>query len=212
MGRQGDFQQMIPNLSYFDYYLIGINIAGFLFYIINMLLYRYTANGRIDVVLTIVSLALGAPGILLAILLFDRKPIKENMMSRVFVICVFVIEIIGLLYFKGGYHNDRINLAFWDFFGEHKILLTYLILINVVTLIAFGIDKINAAEHRNRIRIVTLLGLSFIGGSIGALIAMYSFRHKTQKDYFSVGVPLIIVMQIIVIFFIMNNTSFGDGG
>ena len=70
--------------------------------------------------------------------------------------------------------------------------------------IVFAIDKVNARAHRSRIRIVTLLGLSFAGGSIGGLISMYLFRHKTQKDYFTVGMPLIIIMQIVVIFYVMN--------
>ena len=84
------------------------------------------------------------------------------------------------------------------------MLLTYLLIINIVTLIAYAIDKINACEGRSRIRIVTLLGLAFIGGSIGAVAAMYLFRHKTRQDYFAVGVPLIIITQVIVIFYLMN--------
>ena len=50
-------------------------------------------------------------------------------------------------------------------------------------------DKVNAAEHRSRIRIVTLLGLAFVGGSVGSLLAMYLLRHKTSKNYFTFGVP-----------------------
>ena len=62
----------------------------------------------------------------------------------------------------------------------------------------------NGSRSSGRIRIVTLLGLAFIGGSIGSLLAMYLLRHKTRKDYFTVGVPLIIVMQVVVIFYMMN--------
>ena len=62
-------------------------------------------------------------------------------------------------------------------------------------------------EHRSRIAIITLLGLAFIGGSIGALIAIYAFNHKTHKDYFTVGVPLII-MQVVVVFYLMNGKLF----
>lgn len=70
--------------------------------------------------------------------------------------------------------------------------------------VAFAIDKIAAIEGRSRIRIVTLLGLAFIGGSLGGLIAMYLFRHKIRKDYFTVGIPLIMLMQVFVIFYFMN--------
>ena len=100
--------------------------------------------------------------------------------------------------------GQELTFAFWEFFAANKFLIVYLIAINVITLIAFGIDKINAIERRGRIRILTLLGLSFIGGSVGGLIAMYAFRHKTKKDYFTVGLPLIMVMQVVVVFYLMN--------
>lgn len=104
---------------------------------------------------------------------------------------------------KGFISND-ITVAFWEFFNEHRIFLWYLIAINVVTLIVFALDKALAIKHKFRIMIVSLLGLAFIGGSVGAIIAMYVFRHKIKKDYFTVGVPLIMVMQVVVIFFLMN--------
>jgi len=190
-------------LGIFDYYIIIINILGFIFFAVNTWLYNHTADKQIDSVLTVTSLLGGSLGIVIAILIIDRKAEKGNMMSRVFVICVLVIQIIIFLFIKG-FHNDKITFAFWKFFDKWKILLIYLLVINVVTLIVFGIDKIRAAEHRSRIKIVTLLGLAFAGGSIGALIAMYAFRHKTNQDYFTVGVPLIIVMQVVVVFFLMN--------
>ena len=191
-------------LSRFDYYLIAINAIGFILYLVNTWLYSHTADGQIDRILTITSLLGGSLGIVIAILLFDRRSVKDNMMSRVFVICVLIIQIIIFLMMKGHIKTD-LTFAFWEFFGTHKILIVYLLAINVVTLIAFAVDKIAAIEHRSRIRIVTLLGLGFIGGSIGALIAMYVFHHKTKQDYFSVGVPLIMLMQAVVIFFLMNG-------
>ena len=191
-------------LSRFDYYLIAINAIGFILYLVNTWLYSHTADGQIDRILTITSLLGGSLGIVIAILLFDRRSVKDNMMSRVFVICVLIIQIIIFLMVKGHIKTD-LTFAFWEFFGAHKIIIVYLLAINVVTLIAFAVDKIAAIEHRSRIRIVTLLALAFIGGSIGALIAMYVFHHKTKQDYFSVGVPLIMLMQAVVIFFLMNG-------
>lgn len=184
-------------------YLITINIIGFVLYLINMLLYNYTAEGNVDKLLTIISLAGGALGILLAIVLFDRKSVKDNMMSRVFVICLFVIQIVVFLFLKGA-HGEKIMFAFWEFFAEHKILIIYGVVINFVSFAAFAIDKINACEGRSRIRIITLLGLAFAGGSIGAILGMYILRHKTRVDYFTVGVPLIMIMQVVVIFYLMN--------
>lgn len=190
-------------MGIFEYYLIGVNIIGFFLYLLNMFLYSHTENGQVDAVLTIWSLIGGSAGILLAILLFDRKNVKDNMMSRVFIACVFVIQVIILLMIKG-HHADNITLAFWEFFAKYKILLIYLAIINFIAFAAFAVDKVNAAEHRSRIRIVTLLGLAFVGGSIGSLLAMYLLRHKTKKDYFTVGIPLIMVMQVVVIFYAMN--------
>lgn len=192
------------NLEIFEYYLIGVNIIGFFLYLLNMFLYSHTANGQVDAILTIWSLIGGSAGILLAILLLDRKAVKDNMMSRVFIACVFVIQVIILLMVKG-HHADHITLAFWEFFAKYKIiLLIYLAVINFIAFAAYAVDKVNAAEHRSRIRIVTLLGLAFVGGSIGSLLAMYLLRHKTKKDYFTVGVPLIMIMQVVVIFYAMN--------
>lgn len=190
-------------IGVFGYYLIVINVVGFILFAINTWLYSHTAEKQVDAALTITSLLGGSVGILLSILLFDRKAEKGNMMSRVFVACILVIQIVIFLVLKG-YIADNITLAFWTFFDKYKILLVYLGIINFVTFAAFAVDKFAAIEHRSRIRIVTLLGLAFIGGSIGGLLAMYLFRHKTKKDYFTVGIPLIIVMQIVVIFYLMN--------
>ena len=186
-----------------EFYLIVVNVIGFVLFAVNTWLYSHTADGQIDVVLTITSLLGGSAGILLSILVFDRKAEKGNMMSRVFIACIFVIQIVILLMVKG-FVAKNITLAFWSFFDQHKVLIMYLVVINFITLAAFAIDKIAAIEGRSRIRIVTLLGLAFIGGSIGGLIAMYLFRHKIRKDYFTVGIPLIMVMQVFVIFYLMN--------
>ncbi len=186
-----------------EYYLIVVNVIGFVLFAVNTWLYSYTTDGQIDVALTITSLLGGSVGILLSILVFDRKAEKGNMMSRVFIACIFVIQIVILLIVKG-FVAKNITLAFWSFFEQHKILIMYLVVLNFITFVAFAIDKIAAIEGRSRIRIVTLLGLAFIGGSLGGLIAMYLFRHKIRKDYFSVGIPLIMVMQVFVIFYLMN--------
>lgn len=188
------------------YYLIIINVIGFILFVVNTWLYSHTAEDQVDKFLTITALLGGSPGILLSILLFDRKAVKGNMMSRVFVACIFVIQVVIFLVLQG-VHGEKLTFAFWEFFGKYKIFLVYLAIINFVTFAAFAVDKIAAIEKRSRIRIVTLLGLCFIGGSLGGLGAMYLFHHKTNKeknDFFTVGVPLMIVMQVIVVFYLMN--------
>lgn len=190
----------------FGYYLIAVNVIGFILFVVNTWLYSNTAEGQVDKFLTIAALLGGSLGILISIFVFDRKAVKGNMMSRVFVSCIFVIQIVIFLVLQG-VHGERITFAFWEFFAKYKILLIYLGIINFVTFAAFAVDKIAAIEKRSRIRIVTLLSLCFIGGSLGGLGAMYLFHHKTNKeknDFFVVGVPLMIIMQVIVVFYLMN--------
>ncbi len=184
-------------------YLISINVIGFILFVVNTLLYTFTEKGQIDVLLTITSLLGGAFGIVLSMLIIDRKAVKGNMMSRVFVICVLVIQIVMFLYLTGN-HKQDFTFEFIDFFAEYKLITNYLIVVNIATFIAFVIDKYNAVTNRTRIRIVTLLILSFIGGSIGGMLAMYLFRHKIRKDYFAVGLPMILVAQIVLILYVMN--------
>ena len=80
-----------------------------------------------------------------------------------------------------------------------EALLYYLIVINVVTFLVYGIDKWKAKQGSWRISEATLLILAVIGGSIGALLGMKVWRHKTQHKKFKYGLPLILIIQIILI-------------
>ena len=80
-----------------------------------------------------------------------------------------------------------------------EALLYYLIVINVVTFLVYGIDKWKAKQGSWRISEATLLMLAVIGGSIGALLVMKVWRHKTQHKKFKYGLPLILIIQIILI-------------
>lgn len=85
-----------------------------------------------------------------------------------------------------------------------QYLLWYLIAVNVITLILYAADKYKAVHKKRRIREVTLLGFALIGGSAGALIAMYTFRHKTRKAYFKVGVPVMLAVHVMVIVVLLS--------
>ena len=82
-------------------------------------------------------------------------------------------------------------------------ILIYLGIINFVTFVFFAVDKIAAIKKRTRIRVRTLLGLCFVGGSLGGLCAMYLFHHKTRKKSFTVGVPLMFLIQVVLVFYFM---------
>lgn len=81
---------------------------------------------------------------------------------------------------------------------EHLALL-YLIIINAAGFLLMLADKLKARHGAWRIPEATLMGIAATGGSIGALLGMYLFRHKTRHIKFTVGIPLILIAQIILI-------------
>ena len=78
------------------------------------------------------------------------------------------------------------------------ILIYYILIINIIAFIAYGLDKYKARHDKWRIPETTLILLAVIGGSIGAIVGMKFFRHKTRKAKFFVGVPVILVVQLIL--------------
>lgn len=79
-----------------------------------------------------------------------------------------------------------------------KIALYYLLAVNLLTFAVYGIDKYKARYNHWRIPEATLLLFAAFGGSIGALLAMKVFRHKTQHKKFRYGVPAILIVQLAV--------------
>ena len=79
------------------------------------------------------------------------------------------------------------------------LLTIYLILVNAVAFLLMLIDKKKAKKKKWRIPEATLIGSAAIGGSIGALAGMYTFRHKTKHTKFTIGVPVILVLQLILV-------------
>lgn len=86
-----------------------------------------------------------------------------------------------------------------------RILTIYLAIINVATFFTFGIDKLKAKHAKWRIREAALLILAVLGGSIGALLGMKVWHHKTMHKKFKYGLPLILLAQIALIIFINNK-------
>lgn len=86
-----------------------------------------------------------------------------------------------------------------------KYFIIYLIVINLIAFLTMYIDKRKARYGKWRIPEQTLFILALIGGSIGSIAGMYTFRHKTKKLRFSIGFPVILIMQIILIFMIYND-------
>ena len=78
------------------------------------------------------------------------------------------------------------------------ILIVYLLLVNLIAFALMGIDKSKAKRGAWRIPEKSLFLSAIIGGSIGAILGMQFFRHKTKHWYFQYGMPLILVLQIIL--------------
>ena len=79
----------------------------------------------------------------------------------------------------------------------------YLLIINAVGALAMLIDKIKARKKLWRIPEATLMAIAAIGGSIGVLAGMYLFRHKTRHAKFYIGVPVILVIQLAVLYYLI---------
>ena len=78
----------------------------------------------------------------------------------------------------------------------HEIVLQYLVIVNIATAIIYGWDKLCAIQHWWRVPEITLLGIAIIGGSIGALLGMRIFHHKTLHLKFKYVVPVILMLQM----------------
>lgn len=83
-----------------------------------------------------------------------------------------------------------------------NLVLYYIVIINILTFIVYGIDKLKAKKGKWRIPESTLLLLAIIGGSIGAFLGMKVWHHKTMHKKFKYGVPLIIIIQFSVFLYL----------
>ena len=81
-------------------------------------------------------------------------------------------------------------------------LIIYFVIINIVGFAIMGIDKRKAIKRTFRIPEATLFIVALIGGSLGSVIGMRVFRHKTRHWYFVLGMPAILIAQIALFIFL----------
>lgn len=86
-----------------------------------------------------------------------------------------------------------------------KYIVIYLLLINLIGFLAMGIDKFKAKRAYWRIPEGTLIMIAILGGGIGDLVGMYLFRHKTKKLKFTVGIPTILITEIIIMIVFISD-------
>ncbi len=79
----------------------------------------------------------------------------------------------------------------------------YLVIINLASFTIMAIDKSKAKKGKYRIPEKVLFLFALLGGSIGSIAGMYSFRHKTKHWYFVVGFPIILIIQIGLIIYLL---------
>ena len=87
----------------------------------------------------------------------------------------------------------------------HSYLIYYLLAINAVAFIMYGIDKYKAKKAKWRISEATLLLLAVLGGSLGAWMGMKVWHHKTMHKKFKYGIPAILLMQIALMAYLHMN-------
>ena len=87
----------------------------------------------------------------------------------------------------------------------HSYLIYYLLAINAVAFIIYGIDKYKAKKAKWRISEATLLLLAVLGGSLGAWMGMKVWHHKTMHKKFKYGIPAILLMQIALMAYLHMN-------
>ncbi|MCI8967379.1 MAG: DUF1294 domain-containing protein [Lachnospiraceae bacterium] len=85
------------------------------------------------------------------------------------------------------------------------LVALYLTVINLTGFAVMGIDKRKAVRHLWRVRESTLFLIALLGGSVGSILGMRMFRHKTRHWYFVYGMPAILVVQILLAVFILTR-------
>ena len=93
----------------------------------------------------------------------------------------------------------------------HDILLCYLIFMNILSFLLMGTDKYKARHKKWRIPEKTLFLTAILGGSIGSILGMQLFRHKTRHTAFVIGMPCILVIQIILAVLFIQYLSTATG-
>lgn len=93
-------------------------------------------------------------------------------------------------------------LTLEEIFSLQNIII-YLIIVNMLGILIMFIDKRKAEKGKWRIPEKTLFIITLIGGSIGTIVGMYTFRHKTQKLKFTLGFPAILIIQVIIAVYII---------
>ena len=87
-----------------------------------------------------------------------------------------------------------------------RIVFIYLVIINLIAFLLMAMDKSRARKHQWRSPEKTLCLSAILGGSIGAIAGMYTFHHKTRHWYFVIGMPAILILQVVLAVWICSRS------
>lgn len=203
------------NLDPFLLYLMAINAATFLAFVIDFFICMHWPSvddsATNSIIMDVFPIAGGAVGMLLALFILTgtgrgHRMNKDNIAWWFLaIVCLIVWGLVAAVRF--GLVTLDVSIAGlttgWNL-ARLKVLGIYLAAINLVTFVVFAWDKHVAAsgnDYKRRSPEARLLGLSLIGGAIGGLLAMNIVRHKTQKWYFVWGLPVFIALDLAAILY-----------
>lgn len=83
--------------------------------------------------------------------------------------------------------------------------MLYFMIINLVGFVMMCVDKQLAIHHKNRVPEKVLFLIAIFGGSLGSILGMYAFRHKTKHVSFVIGMPVILIIQLVLVYFVIHN-------
>ena len=186
-------------------YLISINVFSLALYFLDY--YTLSKNRLINALSTYVVIAGGGVGAMLSYIILDPIPqrydkrkqryVKEYR-SRIYTMVWIGIYIIMSLCLYGS-NSEHVKSVLVSFYHSHTLICYYAAIINILSFVLFGIDKLKAILKKRRINETILLLAAFIGGSIGSYLAMDVFNHKVSKDSFLVGIPMMMTLHLIIL-------------
>lgn len=205
MTRLNDKYSMIYTVNIYFIYLLVINIISFLMFTIDFLYCVKTGREELfsHIFLSLSAVVGGGVGMLLAFLIWDRRVNKDNVAWRMIAIIGIILWTLITLYVCNIVDIGPLDTLLAPINPGILISLgIYLITLNIATFVIFAYDKWCAMHRKSRIPEFILLILSLFGGAIGGYLAMGILRHKIRTWYFAVGLPFMIVLQVILIVYL----------
>ncbi len=88
-----------------------------------------------------------------------------------------------------------------------EALLSYLLIINLISFLVMYIDKRKAIQNAYRIREKSLFILALCFGSLGIYLGMFQFRHKTRHYLFLIGIPIVFLINLFCVYYLLTHLS-----